>query len=73
MTPSTFRISIDRDGLSLNAELPFDSTIDEIMEVVSGMLVSHTFSEKQVEDWVIERAAILNDYYDRTADTGQED
>jgi hypothetical protein len=72
-TPTPFKITIENSQISVSSTLPYDSTIHEIMEVISGMLVSHTFSEKQIEDWVIERADILNQYYDRTTNTGQED
>ena len=53
-------ITINSYDRELIVSIPNDSNIDEIMESVTKM-VAFFYSEKNVTDWIVERAYELNE------------
>lgn len=69
-TPNKLRITISNYGVESSCEMPQDSSLDDIMYVVRGLLVSLTYSHASFDQWVIEYADELNEERnDRTDNT----
>lgn len=72
--PNKLRITISNYGVESSCEMSQDSSIDDIMCVIKGLLVSLTYSEFSFDEWAIEYADEINqERNDRATDTGQED
>jgi hypothetical protein len=59
--PEPFIITIQRDGVAVSAELPFDKPFDEVVDVLKGLFKAHGYPDTLVNDYLGDRYEQLTD------------
>jgi hypothetical protein len=62
------KISFENHGVTVTAELPWDSDLDQVFNVVKGMLVSLTWHESMIDDYFIEKGKELEEFKNEEKD-----
>jgi hypothetical protein len=60
--PDPMIITVKHHGKTFTAELPWDSSLDDIFEAINGLLVADGWSESSVQDHIIEYGQELEEY-----------
>lgn len=60
--PGPMVITVKHHGKTLTAELPWDSDLSEVMEVIKGLLITDGWSADSVDNHIIEMAEQLKEY-----------
>jgi hypothetical protein len=60
--PEPMLITVKHHGKTFTAELPWDSSLNEIFEAINGLLVADGWSESTIQDHIIEYGQELEDY-----------
>lgn len=60
--PEPMLITVKHHGKTFTAEIPWDSSLDEVFETITGLLVLDGWSESSVQDHIIEKACEIEDY-----------
>jgi len=50
------QLTLKHYGITTNIEMPDDITIDEIFEQFNALLISATFQQVSIDNWIIEKA-----------------
>jgi hypothetical protein len=50
--PEPLIITIQRDGIAVSAELPFDKPFDEVVDVLKGLFKAHGYPDALVNDYL---------------------
>lgn len=61
MTPKEqpTKIAIEAHGIKFSAELPWDATVDEMMEAYTSLMIGVGYLNDSVESWIVEKAALI--------------
>jgi len=54
------QISLKHYGITITVEMPDDSSLDEVFEQFNALLISATFQQATINQWIIEKADELN-------------
>jgi hypothetical protein len=54
------QISLKHYGMTITVEMPDDSSLDELFEQFNALLISATFQQESINNWIIEKADELN-------------
>ena len=46
--------------MTITVEMPDDSSLDELFEQFNALLISATFQQESINNWIIEKADELN-------------
>jgi hypothetical protein len=61
MTTSKTKLSLTTDGTTISIEFDnFDVDLNQYFQAFKTLLVGATFTEKQVNNWIIDEAEILS-------------
>jgi hypothetical protein len=60
--PEPLLITVKHHGKTFTAELPWDSSLDDVFETITGLLVLDGWSESSVHDHIIEYGQELEEY-----------
>jgi coproporphyrinogen III oxidase-like Fe-S oxidoreductase len=60
--PKPMVITVKHHGKTLIAELPWDSSLDDIFQAIQGLLVADGYHNDGIENFIMERGEELRDF-----------
>jgi hypothetical protein len=56
------QISLKHYEIKVTIDMPDDVSLDEVFEQFNALLISATFQQESINQWIIEKADELNQY-----------
>lgn len=54
-------LTLKKDNLIMEATMPYDTSVDELIDIFVGMLVTSGWSQSTIEDALVEKYSTLNE------------
>lgn len=59
--PPQIKISVKLEDSKVTAKIPFDSSFEEVMDTLNGLLVAQGYHKDCMTDYIKERSSLINE------------